>query len=125
MTLRARAVSAASDAASGFGRIDSVPVSMAPTYCISPPGMERGMLRTFGADASPLPLRMNTWRPSRLIDAAVGYQPVGMNPSTWLRPGTETSTTATVLLSAFATSSRLSSGDRLTQLGVDPDGASG
>src|SRR5471032_1753966 len=37
----------------------------------------------------------------------------------------ETSITATVLLSAFATSIRFSSGERLTEFGVDPGGASG
>src|ERR1043166_7708100 len=48
-----------------------------------------------------------------------------MNPSTSLAPGFDTSTTATVLLSALATSSRLPSGDRLTWFGVDPGGAFG
>src|SRR5262249_25382960 len=49
----------------------------------------------------------------------------GMNPSTWLLPAFETSTTATVLLSALATSRRESSGERLTWFGVDPGGALG
>src|SRR5207249_5313419 len=57
--------------------------------------------------------------------AAVGYQPVGTNPFTVLAPGFETSTTATTLLSAFATSRRRSPGDRLTWFGVDPGGAFG
>ncbi len=48
-----------------------------------------------------------------------------MNPSTSLLPGLATSTTATVLLSALATSRRLSSGERLTWFGVDPGGACG
>jgi hypothetical protein len=52
--------------------------------------------------------------PSRLNIAPVGYQPVGMKPSTSLAPGFDTSTTATALLSALATSSRVSSADRLT-----------
>ena len=48
-----------------------------------------------------------------------------MNPSTTLRPGSRMSTTATVLLSAFATSSRAPSGDRPSPLGVDPGGEFG
>src|SRR5262245_49455197 len=87
--------------------------------------MLRGMLRALGDDVRPLPLRTNTRALSRLINAAVGYHPVGMNPWTSLRFGSLTSTTATVLLSALATTSRVSSGDRLTAFGVDPGGASG
>src|SRR2546423_3022462 len=68
---------------------------------------------------------MKIREPSRLNIAAVGYQPVGMKPSTWLAPAFDTSTTATVLLSAFATSRRESSGARLTWFGVDPGGAFG
>src|SRR5262245_16407060 len=63
--------------------------------------------------------------PSRLNIAAVGYHPVGMNPATSLLPGVATSTTATVLLSAFATRRTCSSGDRLTWFGVEPGGAPG
>src|SRR2546430_10097696 len=63
--------------------------------------------------------------PSRLNIAPVGYQPVGMKPSAWLAPVFDTSTIAMVLLSAFATSSRVSSGERLTWFGVDPGGAFG
>jgi hypothetical protein len=64
-------------------------------------------------------------RPSRLNIAAVGYQPVGMKPATSLAAGFSTFTTATVLLSAFATSSCFSSGERLTWFGVEPGGALG
>jgi hypothetical protein len=78
-----------------------------------------------GLDVIPFPLSTNNCEPSRLIMAAVGYQPVGMKPSTWLRPLSETSMTATVLLSALATGSRFSSGDKLTEFGVDPGGAAG
>src|SRR5581483_6730620 len=68
---------------------------------------------------------MKMFRPSRPNMAAVGYQPVGMKPDTSLAPGRATSTTATVLLSALATSNRFSSGDRLTWFGVVPGGACG
>src|SRR5437899_5071388 len=64
-------------------------------------------------------------RPSRLNCAAVGYQPVGMKPFTTLVPGRLTSTTATALLSALATSSVLPSGERPRELGVLPAGACG
>src|SRR5207247_11357503 len=73
----------------------------------------------------PFPLSTKMREPSLLNIAAVGYQPVGMNPSTWLEPGFDTSTMATVLLSALATTRRVSSGDRLTWFGVDPGGAFG
>ena len=56
---------------------------------------------------------------------AVGYQPVGTKPWKRLSPGRVTSTTASVLLSAFATSSVRPSGDRASALGVDPGGALG
>src|SRR5262249_39369343 len=79
----------------------------------------------FGDEVRPLPLSTNRRELSRLISAAVGYQPVGMKPWTSLWLASLTSTTATVLLSAFATTRRFSSGDRLTAFGVDPGGASG
>src|SRR5215472_12690998 len=63
--------------------------------------------------------------PSRLKRAAVGYQPVGMNPSTRLAPGFETSTNATVLLSALAMRSLVPSGERPMPPGVEPGGACG
>src|SRR5712691_7350936 len=52
-------------------------------------------------------------RPSPLNWTAVGYQPVGMKPLTALAPGRLTSTTATALLSALATSSVRPSGERV------------
>ena len=64
-------------------------------------------------------------RPSRLNWTAVGYQPVGMKPLTALAPGRLTSTTATALLSALATSSVWPSGERPSALGVLPAGAPG
>src|SRR6266568_5113062 len=63
--------------------------------------------------------------PSRLNWTAVGYQPVGMKPFTALAPGRPTSTTATALLSALATSSVLPSGERPRAFGVLPAGAPG
>src|SRR5579863_9466368 len=63
--------------------------------------------------------------PSWLNSTPVGYQPVGMNPSTRLSPAREMSTIATALLSALATTSRWPSGDTASAFGVDPAGASG
>src|SRR5262245_31650173 len=63
--------------------------------------------------------------PSRLKMAPVGYQPVGTNPLTRLRPPLLTSTTATALMSALATSSVLPSGDSASEFGVDVVGAFG
>ena len=77
------------------------------------------------AGVSPLPLSTKICLPSRLKIAPVGYQPVGMNPSTKLRPPLLTSTTATALLSALATSSVWPSGDSASELGVEVGGASG
>src|ERR1035438_9154201 len=72
---------------------------------------------------------MNKRRPSAATATAMGYQPVGINPATvdgpWVPPGAAfsgRSTTATVLLSALATNSRLPSGETVSQLGVDPGG---
>src|SRR4051812_7151070 len=73
----------------------------------------------------PLPLRMKIRFPSRLKSAPVGYQPVGMKPSTLLRTLLLTSTTSTALLSASATSSFCPSGDNATEFGVDVAGADG
>src|SRR5215475_5547372 len=63
--------------------------------------------------------------PRALNATPVGYQPVGINPATRPAPGFDTSTTATLLLSAFATSSLLPSGESASALGVDPGGACG
>jgi hypothetical protein len=56
---------------------------------------------------------------------AVGYHPTGTQPSTSLAPAFAMSTTATVLLSALATSSVSPSGDNASAFGVDPTGALG
>ncbi len=76
-------------------------------------------------EVRPLPLRMKRREPSRLNCAAVGYQPVGMNPVTSLFAGSLTFTTATALLSALATSSVRPSGERPRPFGVAPGGAFG
>jgi hypothetical protein len=76
-------------------------------------------------EVRPLPLRMKIRLPSPLKRAAVGYQPVGMKPRTSLSPGRDTSTTATALLSALATSRVFPSGDNPRPLGVLPGGALG
>src|SRR5262245_41689563 len=105
--------------------MDSAPLSSSPTYCPAALGIPGWPPRGLGDDVKPLPLRMKIRLPSRLHCAAVGYQPVGMKPRTALAPERETSTTATVLLSALATSSVLPSGDRPRPLGVLPGGAAG
>src|SRR3954469_12074781 len=81
--------------------------------------------RGLGCEGSPLPLRMKIRRPSLLKRAAVGYQPVGKTPRTAAAPGRETSPTATVLLSALATSRVRPSGESPRRLGVLPGGAAG
>jgi hypothetical protein len=76
-------------------------------------------------DVRPLPLRTKMRLPSRLNWTAVGYHPVGMKPFTTLAPGRLTSTTATALLSALATSRVSPSGERPSPFGVLPAGAFG
>ena len=74
---------------------------------------------------SPLPTPIKSCLPSGLTATAVGYQPVGMNPLTWLRLGVAMSMTATSLLSALATKSVLPSGATASASGVLPSGALG
>ena len=59
--------------------------------------------------------------PEASARTAVGYQPVGMKPSTRLRPS-ETSTTAAALASEQATKRRLPSGLSASAEGVMPSG---
>jgi hypothetical protein len=73
----------------------------------------------------PLPESTRTFPPSRSKATPVGYQPVGMKPRKRLSPERVTSTTATVLLSAFATSSVWPSGESASAFGVEPGGARG
>src|SRR5215472_17398568 len=56
---------------------------------------------------------------------AVGYQPVGIKPRTRDSLRSETSITATLLLSAFATYKRRPSGESASASGVEPTGAFG
>src|SRR5258708_10210615 len=100
---------------SGAGTIDTKPSSRLSM----PP------VNGFAEGVSPLPLRIRIWRPSRVNVAPVGYQAVGMKPSTTLRDGLPTSTTATELVSALATTSVRPSGESDTEFGVDVSGASG
>ena len=73
---------------------------------------------------SPLPLTTKI-APSGANPAAVGYQPVGMKPRETEAPGRDTSNTASVLLSALATSSVLPSALSASPFGVDPAGMFG
>ena len=73
----------------------------------------------------PLPTPISSVFPSGVTATAVGYQPVGMNPLTWLRPAAAMSITATQLLSALATKSVLPSGATISASGVLPSGALG
>src|SRR5690349_24844324 len=105
--------------------IESAPVSKLALYrpsSLSPPGWGP---RGFGSLVKPLPFRTKNRDPSRAHTTDVGYQPTGTHPSTLLAPGLVTSTMATVLLSAFATSNRPPSGDSARLFGVVPTGAFG
>src|ERR1017187_4168124 len=110
---------------------DAVPVCMRPTNCTvggagSPActGVGRlggvGPFSALGEDRSPLPLR-TTRVPLTGARTAVGYQPVGMKPSTRLPPS-PTSTTAAALPSEQATKRRLPSALRPSAEGVMPMG---
>src|ERR1700680_3071454 len=62
----------ASAVRSGVGTADTQPESR----------LSRLPFPGFAAEARPLPLRTQICLPSRLYTALVGYQPVGMKPST-------------------------------------------
>src|SRR6185436_4646084 len=81
--------------------------------------------RGFGSLVSPLPFKTKNREPSGENETAVGYHPTGIQPRTLLAPGLVTSTTATVLLSAFATSIDVPSGESARLFGVVPTGAFG
>ena len=72
-----------------------------------------------------MPERTRIRFPSRENATPVGYQPVGIEPRETARPGLATSTAATVLLSALATSSIRPSADSASAFGVEPGGACG
>src|SRR5262245_35557023 len=120
-----RRVIADSAAWSGVRMMESAPVSRFPVYRPSrrtPPGCGP---RGFGSLVRPLPFSTKNRVPSAANMTDVGYQPTGTHPSTLLAPGFVTSTTATVLLSALATSSFVPSGDSARLFGVVPTGALG
>src|SRR5262249_36460762 len=122
---RTRAVIRASAPSVGTGIVDTDPSSSDPMYCDGPPVSPPGCgPRGLGAPPSPFPLRTNIREPSRSKMTPVGYQPTGIHPLTTLLRGVLTSATATVLLSAFATSSVRPSGESATAFGVEPAGAS-
>src|SRR5690349_2753694 len=73
-----------------------------------------------GYDRTPLPFRTTTV-PFDSTRAAVGYQPVGIKPSTRLR-SCDTSITAATLASEHATYRRLPSGLSARPDGVMPSG---
>ena len=60
--------------------------------------------------------------PSGVTATEVGYQPVGINPFTWLRLDWLMSITATQLLSALATNRVCPSGVMASASGVLPSG---
>ena len=82
-----------------------------------------GPIFGFGYDRSPLPFS-TTSVPEGSARTAVGYQPVGMKPSTRLR-SVEISTTAATLPSEHATYSRFPSGEIARPEGVIPSGCRG
>src|SRR6266545_6229254 len=73
----------------------------------------------------PFPLATSRCLPSGVTRTEVGYQPTGMKPSERLLPGALTSNTAMLLLSALATNSVFSSGDKARLFGVEPGGRPG
>src|SRR2546423_9507341 len=79
----------------------------------------------FADEDNPFPERISTCRASRVKIAPVGYQPVGMKPSTNDRAGLLTSIHAALLVSALATSSVRPSGESATASGVEVGGCSG
>src|SRR6266498_3998811 len=87
-----------------------------------PPGC--GPLR-LALGMMPLPLATSRCLPSGVTRTDVGYHPTGMKPSERLLPGALTSNTATLLLSALATNSVFSSGDKARLFGVEPGGRPG
>src|SRR5439155_21425263 len=92
----------------------------APSSRLSSPLFAR-----LGAGLRPFPFNTKICLPSRLNIAPVGYQPVGMKPCTKLSELLLISTTATVFVSAFATSSVCPSGENASELGVAVGGACG
>src|SRR4030095_15973827 len=100
--------------------METDPPSIDPTYWPSPCGTPPCGPRGFAMDVNPLPLSTYNCLPSLLNSTPVGYQPAGTKPMTRLLSSFEISTSATELLSAFATASCLPSGETASALGVAP-----
>src|SRR6185437_3119536 len=84
-----------------------------------------GFVNGLGFVWFPFPTPTSNCLPFGVTATDVGYQPVGMNPCTWLRSRAEISITAMQLLSALATKSVLPSGATARASGVLPSGAWG
>src|SRR4051794_37480708 len=112
----------------GIGMIESVPWKSPPMYSRSrpsPPEASGLGPSRLARELVPLPLATRIVLPSRENRTEVGYQPVGMNPSGVLAPGSFTFTAARWFVFALATRRIDSSGERASELGVDPAGAAG
>src|SRR5262245_65239669 len=84
-----------------------------------------GTTSLLGLEPAPLPFATISVRERGRKRTAVGYQPVGRNPSACERPGWFTSNTATWLAPAFATYSRSPFASSVSPLGMSPTGSSG
>ena len=83
-----------------------------------------GLVGPIGFACGSRPLLLPTYSFSfGVSSSALGYQPEGMKPRTWLSPGSCTFTTAMQLLSAFATKSMLFFRSSASAFGVEPCGA--
>src|SRR5579884_184384 len=121
-----RAVIAASPAASGIVMIETVPTIMLPMYCSEPSAPPRVGLGPRGLGPAPSPFELVTYnvRPSPATVTVVGYQAVGINPTT-IGDRPARSATATSSLPAFATNSQRPSGLTARPSGTLPSGAPG
>ena len=87
----------------------------------SPLAMDRLSRQASGlGPALLLPFTTYSMRPSLLTLTALGYQPVGSRPITWLLPGRPSSTTATAFRPPLVTNNVRSSGDSARALGLAP-----
>src|SRR5881275_2189928 len=111
--------------------MERAPDSVVPMYGYfrfgwpSPASFCGSLKNGFGRVWFPFPTPTSSVLLSGVTATAVGYQPVGTNPLTTLSFCFSTSTTATQLLSAFATYSVFPSGATATASGVLPSGALG
>ena len=72
------------------------------------------------SSATPLSFTIYSVLPSALMLRAVGYQPVGIRPSSFGAAGVVTSSTATEFSPASATYSRALSGETTSAFGYEP-----